>query len=160
MQRTLGLAGLALSLALLGSGCAVEWQNRQAARELAAAQAREPGSLYAGWRVFQDKCAVCHGAAATGGERAPDLLPPLREMGPRGFIERVLQRYDWGLPPPPSAAARQAQVDEVLQRRGGVLTMPAWQEEPVVSAHIVDLYAWLSARSEGRLGPGRPAPDR
>jgi hypothetical protein len=37
--------------------------------------------------------------------------------------------------------------------------MPAWQGEPVVNAHVMDLYAYLSARSEGRLAAGRP-PER
>jgi hypothetical protein len=34
--------------------------------------------------------------------------------------------------------------------------MPAWDGNPMVSAHIVDLYAYLSARAEGTQGPGRP----
>ncbi|WP_395702808.1 c-type cytochrome [Aquabacterium sp.] len=153
LLRAWALAGVAV----LAGGCAVEWQNRQPARQLAE-QAQPPGSAYTGWRVFQDKCAGCHGAAATGTSRAPDLLPALREMGPRGFVERVLERYDWGLPPPPTADARAAQVEDVLQRRSGRLVMPAWQGEPVVTAHIIDLYAWLSARADGRLGPQRPAP--
>lgn len=90
---------------------------------------------------------------------APDLLPIVREMGARSFIGRVLHRYDW----PPSAAESaessqedSARLDAILQRRDGALTMPAWQGEPVVTAHIADLYAYLSARADGRLGPGRP----
>jgi hypothetical protein len=39
-----------------------------------------------------------------------------------------------------------------------MLTMPAWQGEPRVTAHIVDLYAYLSARAQGTQGPDRPAP--
>jgi hypothetical protein len=46
----------------------------------------------------------------------------------------------------------------VLQGRQGAVTMPAWQGEPSVNAHVLDLYAYLSARAEGRLGTGRPAP--
>ena len=42
--------------ALLLAGCAVEVQNRQAAQELAQLR-QPPGSIYTGWRVFQDKCA-------------------------------------------------------------------------------------------------------
>ncbi|MBX3603627.1 MAG: c-type cytochrome [Piscinibacter sp.] len=134
------------------AGCALELQNRQPAQELA--QAREaPGSAYTGWRVFQARCAQCHGPAATGTVGAPDLLPRVREMGPQRFVGLVLRRYDWNLP-----AADDAAVDSVLQRRAGALTMPAWQGEPQVNAHIADLCAWLSARAQGTLGPGRPAP--
>jgi hypothetical protein len=34
--------------------------------------------------------------------------------------------------------------------------MPAWQGEPIVIVHIVDLYAYLSARAQGAQGSGRP----
>jgi cytochrome c553 len=151
----------ALAAALLLAGCAtVQVQNRQPAQELAQA-ARPPGSVYTGWRVFQERCAACHGAAAAGTTQAPDLLERVRTMGPRQFVGRVLNRYDWGLSPSQTGsegAAREALVEEIMQRRQGALTMPAWREEPGVKAHIADLYAYLSARAEGAQGPGRPAP--
>jgi mono/diheme cytochrome c family protein len=134
--------------------------NRQPARELAES-ARPPGSVYTGWRVFQERCATCHGPAATGTAGAPDLLPRVREMGQRRFVGLVLRRYDWNLPAGQSggeSAAREALIDALVQRKDYVLTMPAWQSEPSVSAHIADLYAYLSARAEGTQGPGRPAP--
>lgn len=155
----MALAAAALALAALG-GCAVEFQNRQAAQELAE-RARPPGSLYAGWRVFQDRCAGCHGADANGSPRAPDLLPRVREMGQRRFVSLVLTRYDWPLPAGASRAdgpAREALLTDLEQRRQGGMTMPAWQGEPTVQAHIVDLYAFVSARAQGTLGPGRPSP--
>lgn len=152
--------GLALLLALLATACAVEVQNTQPAQEMAQA-ARPPGSVYTGWRVFQDKCVTCHGAAATGTERGPDLLPRVREMGARRFVNLVLYRYDWNLPAARAGgegAAREALIEQILQRQDSALQMPAWQGEPRVTAHIADLYAYLSARAQGTLGPGRPAP--
>ena len=157
--RMLPLAALLVATLGLG-GCAVEWQNRQAAQEVAE-RARPPGSLYAGWRVFQARCAACHGADATGTSRGPDLLPRVRDMGQRRFVSLVLNRYDWPLPAGQArgdGAARDALITEIEQRRQGGMTMPAWQGEPTVQAHIVDLYAWVSARAQGTLGPGRPVP--
>lgn len=150
-------AALAAPIALCG--CAIEWQNRQAAEELAA-RAAPAGSVYTGWRVFQDRCAACHGPAGTGTARGPDLLPTIREMGPHRFVSVVLTRYDWDLPAATKAAgpAHDALVDDVVQRRTTALPMPAWQGEPRVDAHIVDLYAYLAARAEGTQGPGRPTP--
>ncbi len=151
---------LTLTAAVFAAGCAVQLQNRQPAQELAQA-ARPPGSVYTGWRVFQERCAGCHGEAALGTDKAPNLLERVRTLGPRSFVSRVLYRYEWGVPgarAPEQSAAREALVDEVLQRRAGVVEMPAWQGEPRVQAHIADLYAWLSARAEGTQGPGRPAP--
>jgi mono/diheme cytochrome c family protein len=152
--------GLLLAPAMLLAGCSVEWQNTQAAQEVEQ-RAKLPGSVYVGWRVFQDRCALCHGPAATGGAGGPDLLPRVRAMGPRQFVSAVLDRYDWGLPAAKAGtdgAARQALIDDVVQGRQGELTMPAWRGEPIVSAKIADLYAYVSARAEGTQGPDRPAP--
>lgn len=149
---------VAASVVVLG-GCALEVENTQAARELAR-RAQPPGSVYTGWRVFQDRCAGCHGAPATGTVAAPDLLPIVGKLGPRRFVGLVLMRYDWSFPVDHTrdGAARDALVEGVMQRRQGALTMPAWQGEPRVNAHIMDLYAYLSARADGLQGPGRPTP--
>jgi mono/diheme cytochrome c family protein len=146
--------------AFLLAGCTgVELQNTQAAEELAQ-RSKPPGSVYTGWRVFQDRCASCHGPDATGTAGGPDLLPRVRAMGPRQFVSLVLTRYDWGLAAAQTAsdsAARQALIEDILQRKAGPLTMPAWQGEPRVTAHIMDLHAYVSARAHGTQGPGRPA---
>jgi mono/diheme cytochrome c family protein len=147
-----------LASALWLTACGVEIQNLQPARELA--RAAEPGtSVYTGWRVFQDKCASCHGADARGGAEAPDLTQVVLTMGERRFTKLVLLRYDWQFSPSPAGrddAAFEAMVDRVTRRQEGALTMPAWQGEPVVTAHILDLYAFLAARADGTQGPGRP----
>ncbi|MEO6276644.1 c-type cytochrome [Roseateles sp.] len=161
-RRRLALASLAVAalaaLATLAAGCAVEVQNAKPARELAR-QALPEGDLYVGWRVFQQKCASCHGMAATGSGNAPDLLPRLREMGSHQFIGLVLRRYDWLLAAAessPTGATQSAVAEKVLQGREAELVMPAWKGDPVVSAHIIDLYAYLAARADGIQGPGRP----
>jgi cytochrome c5 len=157
------LYGGAFMSALWLTGCAVETVevvNRQAAQEVARL-AQPPGSTYLGWRVFQDKCAGCHGPAATGTAGGPDLLPRVRDLGSRQFVSLVLKRYDLNLPPDQArseGAARDAVIEAIMQRKDYMLTMPAWEGEPRVSAHIVDLYAYLSARAQGTQGPGRPAP--
>jgi len=157
MHRRL-LCGAAFASALVLAGCAVELQNRTDALEFEQLS-KPPGSVYTGWRVFQDRCAGCHGPAATGAAGGPDLLPRVREMGSRQFVNLVLMRYDWGFPAQARSegAAREALVDDVVQQKAGMLTMPAWQGEPRVSAHIVDLYAYVSARAQGTQGPDRPA---
>jgi mono/diheme cytochrome c family protein len=151
--------GVLMTSSLWLAGCAVEVENLQAKRELDRL-ARPPGSIYTGWRVFQERCADCHGPEATGTAKGPDLLPRMRELGPRRFVSLVLQRYDWPVPAQvrSDAAAGGAAVEEILQRRQGELSMRAWQGEPEVTAHIADLYAYLSARTEGTQGPGRPEP--
>lgn len=154
-------ARMALTTVLVAAlaGCSVELQNLQPARDLAAQRAHQPGSIYLGWRVFTEKCAGCHGAAGSGTPLAPDLLARLSDMGPRRFAHLVLVRYDLDDTSPglrDDAAARDARIDDILQRRERPLSMPEWQGEPRVNAHILDLYAYLSARADGRQGTGRP----
>lgn len=158
MKHGIGMA--AVAAALLLAGCAVTWENRQAAQEVAQ-QNQPAGSLYLGWRVYQDKCARCHGADASGTASAPNLLPRLRELGERRFVGLVLQRYDLNQPQLQAGSGRslaEAQVEVVMQRQDAPLAMPAWQDEPRVNAHILDLYAYLSARADGRQGTQRPRP--
>ena len=117
--------------------------------------------MYTGWRVFQDKCASCHGPAGLGTAAAPNLLPKVRDIGPRQFVDIVLRRYDWNIPPDRIAsqgAGREALLEQLVQRQDYMLTMPVWQGEPRVSAHIVDLYAYLLARAEGKQDTDRPQP--
>jgi hypothetical protein len=152
------IIGLLLPALILLSGCTLEFANTRPAREISAPLPPK-GDLYAGWRVFQDKCSSCHGMAATGGDRAPNLLPKIKEMNLRQFAGIVLKRYDLG-----SGAARGSQnpstleksIDEIMRRSEAPVEMPAWQSEPAVNAHIFDLYAYLSERAEGKLGVERP----
>lgn len=147
-----------LTAPLMLSGCQVELANTRPAREFNTVVPSQ-GDLYAGWRVFNDKCSQCHGIAATGGEHAPDLLRVLRDMNPRQFAALVLKRYDLD-----SGVARRPQdpstlektIDQIMRRSEEPIEMPLWQSEPAVNAHILDLYAYLAARSEGRLGVERP----
>jgi mono/diheme cytochrome c family protein len=152
------LFGGVLASAMLLTACAVEVQNRQATQDLAQL-AKPPGSVYLGWRVFQDKCARCHGLDATGAGGGPNLLPRVRGMGPHQFVSAVIRRYDWELPAAQASsegAAREALIEKMVRREEYALAMPEWGGEPRVSAHVVDLYAYLSARADGSQPPGRP----
>ncbi|MDE2000796.1 MAG: hypothetical protein KGI52_17925, partial [Burkholderiales bacterium] len=81
--------------------------------------------------------------------------------GPKQFISVVLKRYDWGLPAARvkgDTATMDTLVESILERKEGAVEMRAWEGEPRVTAHIADLYAYLSARADGRQGEGRPNP--
>ena len=123
----------------------------------------KPDAVYLGWRHFQANCARCHGTDATGTDKAPDLLPRVKGMSEARFVSTVLQRYQWVVPPSEVAnegAGREALLEDVLRRRKGETLMPAWENEPGVRAHVLDLYAYLSGRAGGTVEPGRPSQNR
>ena len=143
---------LSMAMSVLLSACtAPRITNTEPARQLAREAQPAPGALYAGWRIYQQRCAQCHGQTAEGlGGAGPNLLLRVGEMGPQRFVEQVLRRYPEGLP-------AGVPVAEVLARRQGQLTMPSWQGDPVVEAHLMDLYTYLAGRADGRIGPGAPS---
>ena len=117
---------------------------------------------YAGWFTYHLSCFMCHGQDATGTDVAPDLRKSLKTMSQIQFANKVLVRYRiFGIPEgPPTPALRDSVRDEVShQRRGpaGTLTMPVWPDNPGMKPHVLDLYAYLKARSDNAIGPGRPA---
>ncbi len=124
----------------------------------------DPGT-YTGWRLYHTTCYGCHGVGGVGTDLAPNLLERIKTLTPRGFATKVLTSYRIVLPDPGNGDAsdanvtRESMLEDVMRRkrsaRGQVL-MPAWNTDPVVSPHVLDLYAYLSARADGALGPGEP----
>ncbi len=155
---TLLLAPLLVAPLLLG-GCSLELLNSQASNEIAPPPPPQ-GTIYAGWRVFQSKCARCHGADASGAT-APDLRPIMRGMSGRRFANLVLKRYDldgYGAQGARDQTTLETRIDDILQRRDVPVEMPAWQGEVSVNVHILDIYAYLAGRADGSVGSERPAP--
>ena len=119
-------------------------------------------STYLGWRVFHSVCYVCHGIDATGTTVAPNLVERVADMTAEDFTTTVLVRYRITLGASEAftddrSAVRQAFVEQVMKHERGELIMPAWERDPNVKPHVLDLYAYLKARADGALGPGRPA---
>lgn len=119
-------------------------------------------STFVGWRVFQARCATCHGTAATGQQNAPNLLPRVAAMSASQFVGVVLNRYKLvmhkGEIGPEGSGLRDAWMADVLQRQQGDLTMPEWAGDTTVKPHVLDLYAYLRARADGALDAGTPKP--
>jgi mono/diheme cytochrome c family protein len=88
---------------------------------------------YNGWKIFHVYCFRCHGVDAFGGQLAPDLR---HSVGPLGSVthEVFLQTVTNG-----------------RLEKG----MPSWKTL-LDTAQMENIWAYLKARSEGRLAPGRP----
>lgn len=88
---------------------------------------------YQGWKWFHVYCYRCHGTEAIGGQLAPDLRHSVSSEG------RVTH-----------------DVFMVMVRDGRPEKgMPAWKVL-LNDNQIEDLWAYVKARSDGRLAPGRP----
>ena len=117
---------------------------------------------YAGWFTYHLSCHMCHGQDASGSDVAPDLRQSLKTMTQVQFANKVLARYRiLGPSPnvPPNEASRKSLDEEVLQQRRGErgrVEMPVWLADPGMKPHVLDLYAYLKARSDGAIGTGRP----
>jgi len=116
---------------------------------------------YIGWRLFHSACFGCHGVDAVGTSVAPNLLERIPNMTPRDFASKVMTSYRLVSPADDgSAQARAAVLEEILRRDRsaalGQVLMPAWGGDAKVPPHVLDLYAYLSARAAGDLGPGEP----
>lgn len=121
------------------------------------------GSVYLGWDIFHNTCHSCHGVDATGTEIAPNLVEKVAGMTAREFTTKVLTRYRIIAPSARITGDKMALKEAILAEvekyeRGqmGMLVMPAWQNNPTIRPHILDLYAYLRARSDGVLPMGRP----
>lgn len=88
---------------------------------------------YIGWRTFSANCLRCHGQNAVGSTFAPSLLDTLQHIDKERFMNSVANGYT-----------------------GEAGVMPPWKDNPNVNKRFEELYAYLKARSDGALPPGRP----
>ena len=119
---------------------------------------------YTGWRMFHSTCYGCHGVGGVGTDIAPNLVERIKGLTPRAFATKVLTSYRITVPASEGSsdnrtATREAMIEEVMrQERGarGQIIMPAWETDTTVSPHVLDLFAYLTARADGKIGAGKP----
>jgi Cytochrome C oxidase, cbb3-type, subunit III len=116
---------------------------------------------YLGWKLFHSACHSCHGVGGVGTGVAPNLLERVPTMTPRDFASKVLTSYRLVSPADEDTAqGHDATLEQILRRdrhaARGQVVMPAWGGDATVPPHVLDLYAYLSARAAGDLGPGQP----
>jgi len=91
---------------------------------------------YQGWKYYNLNCARCHGEDVLGTSIAPHLIVSLKLDGPIPNEAVFLQTVCGGRP-----------------EKG----MPAWCTLGMSTAQIDTIYAYVKARSDAKLHPGRPA---
>jgi mono/diheme cytochrome c family protein len=119
---------------------------------------------FVGWRVYHETCVTCHGADGVTTGAAPSLLDAIGGYTATGFAMKVRSRYlvplsgeDAGSES--GSGVREAFIAE-LQRHEAASSagprMPSWEDHPLVHDRINAVYAYLKARADGALGPGKP----
>jgi mono/diheme cytochrome c family protein len=93
-------------------------------------------ATYDGWKQFNLNCARCHGEDVLGSTIAPHLIVSLKPDGPINTKEAFVQVVCAGRP-----------------AKG----MPGWCSLGMDPAPIEKIYAYVKARSDGKMSPGRPA---
>lgn len=138
---TLSLAGSAmLALAVLGSGAAaaqsgdeVDWEEQP----YIIKDGKVDYGTYNGYRRYHSYCHTCHGPDAMGSSYAPGLKDSLKALSYSEFLEVV--------------------VNGRKGTRGGQISvMPGFGETTDVMLYIDHIYAYLKARSDDKVGRGRP----
>lgn len=118
-------------------------------------------STFLGWRAYHSACHACHGKDGAGTAVAPSLVERVKSLSARDFTIKVLTSYRIVVPASEASgddqtAVREAFIEEILRRERGELAMPAWESATTIRPHVLDLYAYLRARADGVLGPGKP----
>ena len=93
--------------------------------------------VYNGYRRYGDSCMRCHGPDGAGSSYAPDLTDSLKHMSQDKFSDTVINGRQ-------NVSASNDRV------------MPSFGTVPDVVNYLDDIYAYLKARSDGKVGRGRP----
>jgi hypothetical protein len=93
-------------------------------------------AVYDGWKQYNLNCARCHGEDVLGTTIAPHLVVSMKPDGPINTKESFVQVVCAGRPD-----------------KG----MPAWCALGLEMDKIEQIYSYVKGRSEGGIGPGRPA---
>ena len=90
-----------------------------------------------GYKRYHMVCHVCHGPAGKGSAFAPALIESLKVLTYEDFITTVA-----------NGRAKLSPSQTVV--------MPSFATDPNVMNYLDEIYAYLKARSDGKLGEGRP----
>lgn len=93
---------------------------------------RVDARTYNGFRRYNAGCNHCHGPDGVGSTFGPSLVDGLSDLD----------------------AFRRAVLDGRISARSA---MQGFADDPNVAPYVDDIYAYLQARADGRLGRGRPA---
>ncbi len=94
-------------------------------------------ATYNGYRRYTESCLRCHGPDGAGSSYAPDLTNSLKTLSYDQFAETIIN------------GRKNVTV-------ASTNVMPAFGTVEDVALYLDDIYGYLKARSDAKLGRGRP----
>jgi mono/diheme cytochrome c family protein len=115
-------------------------------------------STFIGWSLFHYACVGCHGVGGVGTELAPNLTENISGLTPAEFRTKVFHRYSIPIGDRTDMTnAIMAEVQKDQKRDSGELEkMPKWKNNPIIKAHVLNIYGYLKARHDGVIGEEKP----
>jgi methanol metabolism-related c-type cytochrome len=92
---------------------------------------------YSGYRRYNAECETCHGFDGEGSTFAPSLLDSLKRLNYSDYTSVVV--------------GGRKEVNSANEK-----VMPSFGTDRNVMCYLDDIYVYLRARSDGKLGRGRP----
>jgi mono/diheme cytochrome c family protein len=131
MWRQSTLAALVVASCLTIGAGRESWPDSVGNKLYVIRDGKVDARTYNGFRRYHAGCNHCHGPDGIGSTFAPSLVDPLADAGT--FRRIVLEGSITG-----------------------TSAMPGYAGDPNFAPHVDDIYAYLQARADGRLGRGRP----
>ena len=130
--------------ALIGGGLAANAADKPAAAPAADAKPYKilPGNkvdmgTYKGYLYYGDLCMRCHGPDGLGSSYAPNLTESLKVLNKEQFENTVIN-------------------GKKAVSQSSDLVMPSFGTNEDAVENLDNIYSYLSARSDGKLGRGHP----
>jgi mono/diheme cytochrome c family protein len=131
MRRRSVLAAFVVSCLLIGAGREA-WTDSEGSKFYVIRDGAVDARTYNGFRRYHAGCNHCHGPDGVGSTFGPPLVASLADAD---VFRRIVQHGSIS----------------------GTSAMPGYAGDPNFAPHVDDIYAYLQARADGKLGRGRPA---
>ena len=136
-MRVLPLVRIVAALAL-GTGLVLAAEADQSTEKpYTVKDGKVDKKTFNGWRRYTESCMRCHGPDGAGSSYGPDLVDSVKHETQDEFNEVVVNGRT-------NVSAASTSV------------MPPFGEVEDVVTYLDDIWAYLTARSDGVLGRGRP----
>ena len=115
---------------------------------------------FRGYSSYHQACVSCHGVGGEGSPGMPSLLKTVEGMSMATFEVKVLHRVAVRFSTDDWHNLEEAMFKEILKQQkrdsNELASMPKWENNPMVSENVQNIYRYLKARADGVLNEEKP----